>query len=48
MKLDWILHKSVLPIIKELKVINPRLEFPTIEAKWFYIIYIKLYSQTKD
>ena len=41
-------HKSTVPVVKEFKVINPRIIMLTIEAQWFYISYISVHAPTED
>jgi len=41
-------RKNIAPMIKDFRVINPRLALLEIKTKWFDIVFINIHASTKD
>jgi len=46
--MGFAVHKSIVPVIKEFKDINPIISVLIIEAQWFNISFISVHSPTMD
>jgi len=43
-----VVHKSLVPAIKEFRDINPRISVLTIRAQWFDVSLISVHAPTED
>ncbi|XP_025407444.1 uncharacterized protein LOC112681400 [Sipha flava] len=48
LRTGFVVHKDLVPVVKEFKDINHRISMLTIEAKWFDISLMNVHASTED